>query len=679
MNSSTNTILYHIKNKSWLLLLPLMLGVFLSSCGDSPVDAQTETALTDSSEVNTSIDMVPEQFDAVGTIQGTIIDKASGEALSDVAVSLNFSPEGGEPSVISDTADGDGTFSFTGVPVNTDAKTYLNAGDANSPYTLRITAENHENYRDLYRYNANLSFESTGGDGAATNLVSDVTVPLAEQAVTLMGKAHTSSDAVLADVKVKLYHLNFNPIINGNSMTQTDMLVDSTTTGSDGGFEFTGVEEKSNVMLKFIDDSDPSEVINYSTNVNDLPSADGSATPKRDVGVIQVTSSNQSGALYLASVTPEPGSDVGTDTMFTYVFNRPIAENEYTRTDLGFGNGTIIDDIHFTDNGMKKAPGDVEFSVSYGKTRDTLIINPEESTMEDASEYELDVRNAFGNDKFVDEYGNDLTYGASDYSSGDVETLDFSTNDNNSKPHTPSISVDSETNDVDWGGSFFEDMTVTWDVSDDPAEVKAYEVYASKNGGAYRYFMTIDRDNASYGKIEQEFDAVSQPSSDDFGEPNNNSFDNNLLVVDETATPVDQSNTYEIKVRAVSSNLVEGDFSDPVSFEDVVKPEVDDVTQGTAGQNEEDVLYVEFSEPMDKPSAETASEYSTDSGSSIDITNISYDLNGINNPADGLTYDLKITVNSASNLSSGSTLTVSSNVTDLNGNGMDSNDNTGNY
>lgn len=668
-----------IKRYSWLLVLPLIVGLFLSSCGDSPINADTNFTDSSATNVNNEITFVPEQFDAVGTIQGTVIDKSTGEALSDVAVSLNFSPEGGEPSVLTDTTGSEGTFGFTGVPVNSSQTRENGNPYENSPYTLKISTEELDNYRDLYRYDAPLTFEGTGGDGAATNLVSDVTIPLSEQAVTLKGIAHTSVNdgAAVSGVRVELYQEDFNPIINGGPDTQGDMLVDSAETGEDGSFEFTGVEEKADVKLRFVDDSDPTNVINMEyTSIAETPAADGT-TPEMDLGIIAVTGNNQSGGFYITSVTPEPGSDVETDTVFKYVFNRPVAENAYTRTDLGFGSGTIKDDIQFDFQGQKKSPGDVDFSASFSSDMKTLTVDPDEGALQDASHYELEMFRAFrdfvgDNGTIEDEFGNQLSWGPSDFDQNEVENLDFSTNDNNNAPHTPVVAVDSTSLNPDWDGGSLE---MSWSVNDDSAEVKEYEIYISENGGAFTHMQTVNSDNAGFGEIDYQFLATNNPTFEF-----ENSTQARRMLTDETSDPIDEAISYEVKVRAVSANLQEGEFSDTITFEDVVEPGLFNVTRGT-GAND-DKLYVQFSEPMQKSLVEDGGNYTINDGggSAVDASiTAEYDFRDQNNPDDGVNYDVILTIDDTQDLDDGVELEVSTDATDLAGNGMDTNNNTQAY
>lgn len=638
----------------WFLLLPFILGLFLTSCYDSPIDATAETSLGDTTIVNNNIKFVPDKFDAVGTIQGTVVDKATAEALSEVVLALNFKPkEAEEPSVLTDTTGPEGTFSFTGVPVNTDASG--NKG-ANSPYTLKINTAQLDNYRDTYRVNVNLNFEGTGGDGAATHLVSDVTIPLSEQAVKLKGTAHTPKGAVLAGVQVELYQ-KFNPIINGSSNTQTNMLVDSATTDGNGNFKFTGVEEKANVWLRFIDESDPTKVINYEyTNIDETPAADGTV-PVMDLGVINVQSSNETGAFYITKVTPAPGSDISSvDTSFVYHFNRSVERNPYTRADLGFGNGTFKDDISFSNQGPKKAPGDVEFSVSWVDNRKALVITP--TGLEDAHEYELNMA-ALNNSEFVDEFGNTLDFSASPYDSSKVVTLSFSTNLNNSKPHTPQVTA-SKASDIDYNNG---DATLSWNVDESSAEVKEYEIWEKTGEGAYELLTVVDRDVATFGEIS----GFTYASVSSYSDP--------LVLLGGTGGDIPHDSLKKtIKVRAISKNLREGNFSNEITFADSIKPDVTGATYPGG-----DTLTVSFEEPLIKSQVEDTTHYTFEDSQGNDITD-SINFKDLEYKADyGSTtsnevYQAIIVVQDTSSLSSGQTVIVDSSVSDLATNGMDTND-----
>ncbi|MDR8393715.1 carboxypeptidase-like regulatory domain-containing protein [Aliifodinibius sp. S!AR15-10] len=630
--------------------MPILTFLFVTSCGDTPVDGDTDasTSIVDSTDVNNDITFVPEQFNAVGSIQGTVIDKATGESLSDVAVSLLFNPEDAEEtSVITDTTGANGTFAFQGVPVNEDA----DDDSGNSAYSLEINTEGMDNYRDLFRFMAPLKFESTAGDGAANNLVANVTVPLSERAASVKGKLHTWGGTVLSDVKVYLYQW-FNPVINGGGSTQTEMLVDSTTTGSDGSFMFKNVEEGARIWFEAVDESDPSEVINYTSGFENTKSASGDASATIDYGVVQVGTQDESGAFYVEEVTPASESDVTTDTMFTYTFNRPVADNEYTRTDLGFGNDTFKDDIRFWDNGSKgKSPGDVEFSVAWSSDRTALTITP--TGLEDAHEYRLDVNNAFNNQDFVDQHGNNLTYnGNTTYSNdNEVEFLSFTTNDNNAKPHTPQLAINSEdVANLDFNGG---NVELSWDVDESATDVKEYELWKKEGEGSYEHVTTYSRDDAAFNELSKDV------YTGDF-----------VIYRGEFNNVPDEAVSMKYKVRAISENLREGDFSNEVTVSDNTLPDITGASYNTATGDNTGEVTVQYAEPMMKSQVENSANYtfydSGDNEISVNILSIEYD---------GSNGQTVITIEDQTSLTSGTSEYVEvTGVTDLSGNGMDTAD-----
>ncbi|WP_445665756.1 hypothetical protein [Fodinibius sp. AD559] len=634
---ANNTSIYNnFKKLSWLLAIPLILGVLITSCGDdSPVSPQEQLE------------------NAKGTVQGVVVDKATGDPLSGVGVTLVYEDSTDEGSqTFSGSTSSDGSFTFRDVPVTKDAKT--NEGN---PYTLRLDASSLDNYRDSYLAKINVVFESTEGDNGAvaTDMVSNIRIPLSEQAVTVTGKAHTFNDKVISGATVELYQV-FNPVINGDNSTETDMLVATGETGDDGSFTFEGVEEDASVYFKFIDKSDPANVIDAESGQYTTPAgSEGNAT--LDLGVIKASEQNQSGAFYLTSVMPAPGSDIRTDTVFKFAFNRPVADNEYTRTDLGFGNGTIKDDIQFNDQGSKKAPGDVEFSVSFSSNRDTLIVNPDDGMLVDATEYELEMDDALDDEKFVDRFGNELTWGASDYEENKVDFFSFSTNNNNAKPHTPQLSVDGASS-VDYNEGFVE---LSWEVDESPADVKEYEFWEKKGDeSAYELLAVVDRDQITFNKMD-ETAVVS-------------TYDDPLVIIRglNGNTP-DEAVERKLKVRAISENLREGDFSNVLTFSDEIQPDVTSANY-TSGN---DRLTVTFEEPLEKGPAEDPSNYTIEdtNGNQVNVTieNISYEAYyGSSNATED--YNVVITVANGNNLNTGQTVIVDPAVTDLAGNSMDTND-----
>lgn len=106
------------------------------------------------------------------------------------------------------------------------------------------------------------------------------------------------------------------------------------------------------------------------------------------------------------------------------------------------------------------------------------------------------------NENFVDQYDNPLVFNQNttydQAESGDVLTMFFSTNANNSKPHTPQLSARGTSN-VDYNSGF---ITLNWNVDESPADVKEYELWEKKDTeSSYERMLVVDRDDAAFNEI----------------------------------------------------------------------------------------------------------------------------------------------------------------------------------
>ena len=657
---SRETLLSRYQYVLNLLLIPIIFAFIVTGCGD------------DVTSPNKKLE------DPRGTIQGEVFDKASGNSLSGVQVTVVDST-GAEDAEWTASTNENGVFTIDNIPVTADAKS-KSEGYYSNPYTLHLDASSLENYRESYKAEMDVVFETSGGDGAvSTDIVSKVKLPLSKQAVKVTGKAQTTNGKNISGATVELYQY-YNPVINGSSDTETKMLLATAETSEDGSFAFDQVEEDADIYLKFTDESDPANVVsgrypNYSSETTPSGSEENATL---DLGVVEVSLSNESGAFYVTDVMPSPEANIGENQEFMYIFNRPVAENPYTDASASFGVGTMKDDIAFEYDGEKsfKSPGDVEFSVSWGDTRDTLIIEPEVSTMQDGSEYELQV-DAFDDDRFVDEHDNMIGWNVSEYQESNVEDLTFFTNFNTTAPHTPKIAVDSAGLNTDWNSG---SHTIEWSMNNNSAAVKEYEVYISRDGGAYQHLATKPAEQANFGDLDYDLMAESNPNStdDNSDQPDwfdSSSFSAEILTANQDDNPIDKAHSHKVKVRAVSENLVEGAFSDPITFEDVTKP---GIMAGTETDNAD--IYVSVDEPLDKGTAEDTDNYTiTDNtNGDLSVSSVSYDRNDQDNPNGNNGFDIIITVSDANNLTSGN-IEISSDVTDLTGNNFDTNDNTTSY
>lgn len=750
-------------------IAPVLIGVIafaamsLTSCKNTPIGI--------------------EDYEAKGTIQGQVIDKGTGQPISNVGVTLiyrdeNFEDEEGnvneeERGKYQKNTDAEGRFFFKDLPVNRDAKN--SSGDVadskNNPYSIRINASSAEGYRNIYLMDVNLAFESTGGDGALANLVSNVTIPLSRLNVNVKGKIIDSRDnEPISDLTVEAYQI-FNPVINGNSSTMSNLYLATTKTGSNGGFSFSSFEEDASIFFRLVDEVDSTKVVYANIGTFQTPSSDGTTSPTLDIGnqqvvlqdqssksditlkgktvngvtgevitdvtvklmvpnpatnkseitgetttdntgsfefnsvlentnvtlqfeklddekaevqstvnvftnstlgeqeavqnlgQIQLFPQNNTAAFYITDITPETGVDIDPSNIeFVYSFSKPVKQTAYTRTDLGFGNNTMLDDIGIIDLGAKKVTtGDIEFSVEWSADFDTLTITPVD--LPDANKYRLDLND--GNnivlDMFTDEDGKTLSYGGgtSDipYSQADAEERTFSTNANNAKPHIPTIAIDATTNTLDYDDFTGGDATVLWNVDESTTPVKEYEVWIEEDANSgFEYLSSIDRNTALFGEIK--YTITRQLVK--LGGPN-------------LDVPVSSLNP-QLKVRAISKNLQAGDFSNVITLEDVKLPEVINASYTTTASS--GILTITLGEPVVKSQIEDYDNYAFEDANGDPVSPHPTLEKDIEYTADfnTHTYQVVLTIADPNDLQAGETVRISTNVKDLAGNQMDVND-----
>lgn len=707
-----NNKLYNKLRGICLFALPLFLVAGMVACSDSPT--------------------MTERFEATGELQGQVIDRSTGDAVSDVSVTLLYREEDSEGNLTEDfedtrTTDNRGRFSFKNVPVNTDGKGSENGDRKSLPYMLQLDTNGNENYRSSYLAEVDVVFESTGGDGAAVNMTSNVTIPLSKRSVEVGGKVVSQRDTnePFEGATVEIYQM-FDPVVNGNGGTSSQMYLTSTNTNGSGEFTFSNVEESAQIFFRVKDDSDNTNVVNWrSNNFNTPSSSDGSAgldvgtfnvngqdqsskfnvtvigkavqqsteaplegvsvylkdgnfttseivdstmttesgnfeftnveegqsmqlvfkklddenevydqtfgaftTPSvrgestitEDLGNIELTPQDRSGAFYVVSISPEDGADLeSSELSFVYEFNRPVAANEYTRTDLGFGNGTFKDDIMFNDGGPKKQySGDLNFDVEWSEGRDVLTITPDPDDLRDANEYTLFVRNALMNNNFTDENGKDLETGQNfPFSSTFDYNIEFSINDNNAVPHTPNVTLADGFDEVDWNAI---GVNIEWTADESEVDVKQYEVWRSENSEPFEHLYNVDPNDFAFGEITRGV------------------FFNNNELVNRRSNVADSPKDVRIRVRAISANLVEGEYSDIITVVDNIAPEVDGATQ-----NSPTVLTINFNEPMDRSSVEGGTYTFLDGAGDeveVDIESVEYQIGtGAGNPRVVITLD----------------------------------------
>jgi len=176
----------------------LAFGLVLSGCdstvnqeGDAPIQA------SDSIDASTTINNPPpEDFDAVGTISGRVIDRVTNEPLEGVTVSIF--------DTLTVTTGASGSFSLSGVPVNTTE----DGGDDNvvTTYNVHISIPDDMPYRSNYSAEVAVPFieNFSGGAGGPNNLGANVTFPLSKTNGSVSGTVLTPGQVPLADATVRL-------------------------------------------------------------------------------------------------------------------------------------------------------------------------------------------------------------------------------------------------------------------------------------------------------------------------------------------------------------------------------------------------------------------------------------------------------------------------------------------
>lgn len=572
----------------------------------------------------------PEPFAPTGTVSGRLLDRTTAAPIAGAVITIDAATEE-DASASTTTTDSLGTFRFRDVPVNGDRDA---SGRVTGEYSLHLDLSGVSGpYRPFYAAKSDLTFESTGGDGAANQLTTSVTIPLSKLTASITGRAVSGGDPVSGSTVTLWQELPLSFDAGGSPDDFTPVKVATTTTGSNGGFTFNDVEENTSAALEFNTTGEDAVVVN---NIRIPASSDGS-NAALELGDVDVSTSIQAFSAEL--VSPADDADLDTNSpAFQFVFTNPIATNPYTRTDAPFGAGTMIDDVNLSDAGPKttRPDGNLEVSVSLNSARDTLTVSPV-NPLRDGREYVLSM-NAFTDNDFVDVYGQGLT--------GTSTTTSFSVGINNSAPAAPSLSfADGSQSDANYTTfTVNEDFSIPLDES--AAPVKRYELFASVEGEPLEYVRDI--------------------SVGDFGETNfSETFSNSPLAADRGAyTPI------RVAVRAVSDNLVRSDLSNELTIEDNVALSLFDADDTDIDGDGEIELVVEYDEPVDPSSIDLGDYEIIRSGSAVSPNPLTGVQDIVNDASFGGTDVILNVDNDNFTFQFGDEVRVTS-QTDLAGNGFD--------
>ncbi len=559
----------------------------------------------------------PTYDDLTGTVSGQVIDKVSSEPIEGATVTIAAGSLATEGRSLSATTNSSGEFTIQDVPVSQGS-----GGDENASATYGVRLEpGNDAYRDAYRGQVEVRF-GDGGSNAAENLISNVTFPLSPLEGTVTGNV-VLADYPLSEVELGLVQQLPVQFESDGSVSQyIEARTATTTTDGEGNFTFENVE----VDARF----DLEARLGGGGTVVSTENVPAGEDPTLELG--EVDASGDVEPFKIADVSPAPGSDVGaTDTSFTFTFNRPIAENEYT-------NGGLAEEINLAPMQAKSAKnlqpdGTLPVDVSFNDDRTELTVTPAES-FEDGFHYDFNASSAFGDDQFTDAYGLPFTN-----TTAGKSTFEFSVGVDENAPAVPDVEMTGYT----FGGGddypdehSFVNAGFEIQVDDSEAEVKGYEVYArtedmrsdrTGEAGQFKKVLAVndELDGSEYREFDGIIDAGEAGLDGTFStavqiDPNGFSgagSDRTLLAADDGSYgPV------EWKVRAVSINNVRSDFTDVMAVGDSTQPEVTDAgVESTDDQGNHETIVVEFSEALDADVADDVARYTVvdDGGNERDI------------------------------------------------------------
>lgn len=595
-----------------------------------------------------------------GTVSGLVVDASSNEPISGVTIRLSYINEDFVDSAVTNQT---GRFAINDVPVN-GAQIRLSGDDdddisgeiGNFPYSLHLEIPGSQPYRSQYVfYPIFLNFSATSGDGNVDDLVSSILLPISKRNVTVNGRildANTREPVTGLTVRAYTNSLFGNGLDIGLEVNG-EVFLGETSTQNNGHFQFDAIEQGSSIYFKFVDRSDSTRIIDGQSASFPLPFTDSGEGYTKDVGEIYTTNTDRSGVFYISNINIENGDDIdiSSDIQFVYNFSKPVNQTNYTNDTAPFdvNSGTMIDDILLFEVGSKAkdADGNYEIDLEWSDDFRTLTISPIDELM-DAYNYRLNT-SAFLN-QITDNEDNSLTYNSSTFvqSATEAGIIDFSTSGDTRTPSNPNIAVQSYS--IDWNGG---NANLRWAVNTSGAEIAHYEVYTRKDDINFTKTSTID--------VSQAFDDVIQTS-----------ISTGLLVKKEQST-YDTPVSLDVKLKAVSKNLVKSTFSNTVSISDNVKPGLESASYNNA----DSTITAEFSEPMDFQSLKNTSRYQIVDNFgdviedvSITDTRLVYSENGIT--------EVELQLSEENNNVTNHRLIVATSITDLTGNGVDNDDEDGN-
>ena len=559
-----------------------------------------------------------------GTISGKIYDRCTNMAINGATISVGYNG-----TVSSTTSDASGSFSFANVPAGN--YTVLN-GQSVATGTYLITAslvnynkqqtDSSKRYQNYYYFTNTITFTSTIDSQAVTGLVGAVVCSIATLSAIVEGTVVDQNNQAVANASVTIFNSSTNCAI-----------APAATTASNGSFKFTNIENGLSVyfIARSADGSLQVKTGTLTTPCNvPLDSLRSQVATER----IQIAPVDNVPP-FVTLISPANNSDVSAAGLqIVYTFSEPIKQTAYTRTDLGLGSGTIVDDITIIYNGLKKTQTALPTpAFAWNANFTQFTVTP--SGLVGSAKYTVVDTAAMR--KLTDLAGNAMVNNTKII--GDFELLNFSTAGGSAVPAAPTLArqlVPTVYVPLNYNGGT---VSLEWNYD---ATARGYNIYSSVNGGSFELL-------------------ASNVQSDQYQPTTGN------LITGTLNNPLGPG-TVSYMITGVSKDLVEGPASNVITVSDQVKPQLTYYPASVAAPGTNNWVYtIGFSEPMAQAAVELASNYtfSNTGGVTYTINNIAYA------GWDGTRYIAYLYITSSAAPVAGYVVTTSSAITDLAGNGMD--------
>ncbi len=563
------------------------------------------------------------------TITGKIIDFCTNRAVEGAVISVGY--DGGVARVVSDSS---GSFSFGDVPVS--RYEVLNGQlVANDIYVVTASLVNYNQkqtsaatrYRDYYYATSRVTYTSASDSSGVMGLIGSVNFAISELNSQITG---TVVDKDMQPVSGAIVTLFDNTIVPGAVLQQA-------ITSASGGFVFNNVDNGIVVAIsaQSADGSLQGNLAGGLAMTCNLPSDSLRAHVLTER--IRITAADNV-APFVISISPQNGADVSPTAQVVYVFSEPIRQTPYTRTDLGVGHGTIVDDLVLTYVSMKKGALRLPITVSWNSSYTQLSVTS--SDIVGSAKYTFDFTTAAT--KLQDRAGNALVNNTS--LTGDFEVLNFTTAGGSALPGAPVLSrrlIGGLYADLDFTGGT---VSLTWSPD---AAARSYNIYRKSGEGAFELIA-----QNVYGlQYNDTAPALVAPYNPGLGQRD----------------PLASAPVRYI-VYGVSRDLALGPPSNSVTVADAVKPLLITGTRGAAVSTLVYPFTLQFSEPLSKVPAEVTTNYTFSNTGGVTYTVQRADYLGWQ----GASYVVRLTVSASATPVAGAVLTISNNVVDLSGNSIDS-------